>query len=96
MTRPAPSGAPRDPRRRPPPSPASDPQPGPLRAPVTVLAADVSPGSPRAQAEVRKDDLVLPGRQTAQAEGLVPGHADVVLCSYVTTGHPTCAPRGGQ
>jgi len=43
--------------------------PGPLRAPVKVLAADVSPGSLRAKAEVRKDDLVLPGHRTAQTDG---------------------------
>jgi len=52
-------------------SPAGDDvgHPGPLRAPVEVLDADVPPGSRRAQAEGKKDGLVLTVRQTAQAEG---------------------------
>jgi len=37
--------------------------PGPPRALVPVSAADVSPGSLRAQAEVRKDDLSLGARR---------------------------------
>jgi len=51
-------------------SPAGDDvgHPGTLRAPVEVLDAHVPPGSLRAQAGERKDDLVLPRCQTAQAE----------------------------
>jgi len=45
--------------------------PGPLSAPVEVLDSDVPPGFLRARAEVMEDDLVLPGHQTAQAEGRV-------------------------
>jgi len=36
---------------------------------VEVLCADVPPGSLRSQVEVKEDGLVLPGHQTAQAEG---------------------------
>jgi len=43
--------------------------PGPLRAPVEVLDADVPPGSRRAQAEVTVDGLVLPGHRMAQVKG---------------------------
>jgi len=36
---------------------------------VEIPDSDVPPGSLRAQAEVMEDGLVLPGHQTAQAEG---------------------------
>jgi len=45
--------------------------PGPLRALVEVLDANVPPESLRAQAEVMEDGLVLPGHQTAQAAGRI-------------------------